>query len=515
MLSHLDGGLDRPASVALLGHLDSCIACRAEYKCLQTLHRDLEEIGAGIAGNVPQVDLVDTVMEAVQRTKQTRRVAAPSKHPAFRRRFAFAGWMGLAAAAVLVVCIAGYHLAQGPSATPVPSQAKVQAPHKASVPLEQVAKSPSGKDSAPSKAKFDEIKRLLTEESSLAMPGEAMAAKGGKMPDFEEISVAEILALRRTAATDSDPDARQEARATLSAWASLTEDRARVLAESPEASIEAKVGAAQALPAPEAERILLAAVQASPEDPYLRSELAKAYEAQPGKQAQATDQLLDLNRLDPNNALNQYKLASTLMRQGDTNGAAAALDHARSLESINTYAFESDASREKALEASGMSSDAARALTALTAGMNQYVALAELAGKLLDKGRHAEEQGNLSYAKTVYESVNVMGSQVSDSSVLSTQRMAGLDIQSSAIDSLFRLFTLQGAVNALQALTQQVNQLAQSYDEILKFFEGVNAFFLGNITENVLRVAADFIHQFGDLDLLDHIGNFQAAPAKP
>jgi hypothetical protein len=93
--------------------------------------------------------------------------------------------------------------------------------------------------------------------------------------------------------------------------------------------------------------------------------------------------------------------------------------------------------------------------------------------------------------------------------------MAGLDIQSSAIDSLFRLFTLQGAADAVQALTEQVNQLAQSYEGILRFFEGVNAFFSGNVTENVLRATADFIHQFGDLNLLGHIGDFSAAPAKP
>ena len=517
MLSHFDGGLDKPAEAALMGHLDMCSACRDEYGCLETLRTDLEAIGEGIAVSLPQVDVVTGVMEAIEQAKHARRVVVSFEPATPRRRLGFLGWMGLgaAAAAILVLWLTGYRLTREPTTGPVLRQARTHVQETAPAPptKPRLAKAPSPKAAPPSKTKFDEIKRLLSEESPLALPGEAVASKGRKEPGLEEITTEEILALRRTAASDPEADARQEARGRLAGWASLTEPQARALADSNDVSVEAKLGAAQVLSPEEAERILLAAVQTSPDDPYLRSELAKAYLAQPDKQAEATDQLIELSELDPENALTQYRIASNLLVQGDLKGATAALDTARSLQSVDTYAAQADASRQRSLEASGMASDAARTLTALTAGMNQYVDLIELAGRLLSQGQRAEDKGNLSSAKDLYESVRVMGTQVADASTLSSERMAGLDIQSSAIDSLFRVLETGNDTAGMQALTQQVNQLADAYTSILQFFDALNSFFSGNVTGNVLQQVSDFILRHGDLNVMDYISSVTSGHA--
>jgi tetratricopeptide (TPR) repeat protein len=347
---------------------------------------------------------------------------------------------------------------------------------------------------------------MMVNEPSLSSFGET-AAKDGKPVNFEKVSVAEILALRKNYASNADAAARQEARARLAALATLSEDKARTVANSSDASIPAKVGAAKSLPASEAERVLLSAIQASPDDPYLRDELAKLYASQPNKQAEATAQLLEESRLDPENALNEYKLASNLMRQGDTAGATEALERAKSLQTVDSYSTSSDASTTESLEASGVSSDVARALTALNSGISQYSDLIELASNLLTDGSQAENEGDATYAKAVYESVRVLGSQISDSTSLSNERMAGLDIQSSALDSLLALAAASGSTDETQTLTSQINSLATAYQEIVKILDGINTFFSGNVSENTLQLISDFVLQYGDLNLLDYLAN--------
>jgi hypothetical protein len=67
-------------------------------------------------------------------------------------------------------------------------------------------------------------------------------------------------------------------------------------------------------------------------------------------------------------------------------------------------------------------------------------------------------------------------------------------------------------VEETQALAQQVNQLAEAYNSILQFFEGVNAFFSGDVTENALQLVSNFILDRGDLNLIDYISSL--APSR-
>lgn len=495
------GALDKQSEAALLGHVETCAACRAEREWFKTLTGDLETLGDTLAGNAPQVDLVNAVMRAVERNQETRAGVVPFKpRPQPRRSRTFA-WLGLATAAaavVLILWVSGYRITPPTEPAPAPIQAKAPVPEEQpGSPARQGTQVAANKEIGPSKAKYEEAKRLLPGDLYMRPP-ENVSKKGSDTGDLKDLTANEVLELRKRAVADP------EARAQLAEWATLTEKKAREMLQDAGVSREAKIGAGQALPPGEALPLLLAAVQASPNDPYLRSELAKAYAAQPGGAGKAAEQLMHLSALDPNNALIQYRLASNLFSQGDIQGATAALQRAASLDEADTYAREAEAYREQALAASGVRPDTARTLTALTTGTSQYSDLIALGNQLLQFGKESEQQGDLNLAQQVYEAVQGLGATLSGSSTLSTERLAGLDIQSSAIDLLSRIFSLQGLGQEMNALAQQTQGLVSAYDAIAEFFDQINALFSGNISQNVLKFIVDFILQNGDVNLLDY-----------
>jgi len=463
MLFLLEGALDRQAKAALLGHYDTCAACREVFERLQCLCADLKAIGDLRREQAPRVDVVEAVMNAVARTKAVERAVVPFEPRSAAKRSRTAAWFGLlaAAAAVLVLWFSVYRITrEAPTAPP-----QARAPQEQPVaPPQQVRPkiAPPGKP-ASSKANFDEIKRLMTDVLYMR-PTETEAKQGSDSTDIKDLTVAGVLALRRAAV--SNPNAR----AQLAQWASLTAERARAIAESKGASLDAKVGASQVLLPAEAERILVAAVKASPEDPHLRNELAEAYSAQPEKAAQAAAQLMELSNLDPGNALAQYKLASNLFSQGDVEGATAALERARASEQASVYTQESNQDRQQALQASGAKSEVARVLTGVTAGTDQYFQILELGRQLLDHGKQAEQQGDLPTARQFYESARTFGAQIADSSNLSSEQLGGLDVQGAALDSLSQLSMQPGSAVNPDTITEQVNALVEAYNTIAAFF---------------------------------------------
>jgi tetratricopeptide (TPR) repeat protein len=339
-----------------------------------------------------------------------------------------------------------------------------------------------------------------------AKPGEAQDGEGeGALAETEDVTLENVLAARRAAITDP------KSLAQLTEWATLSEAKARELVQDKNVSLEAKVGAAGNLPPAEAQRILLAAVQKSPDSPYLHDALAKAYAADPAKAAEATSQLQELSSLDPNNALVQYKLAANLFGQGDVQGGAAALERARSLEQASPYTQEADTYREQALTASGVAPSAARALTALTSGTTQYPDIVGLGAQLLQYGKDTEQSGNLDLARQIYESVQTFGRQVAVGTNQSVEHLAGLDIQSAAVDALAQLFTFLGAKPELDALTTQTQDLVTAYSAIVQFFQSLDAFF-AQLPQELVQMVTDFILQFGDLGVLDQFPS--AAPAQ-
>ena len=493
----LEGALGRQEHAALLGHMETCAACRAEYAALQTLRTDLEAIGESVRKHIPQVDLMDGVMHAVARAKARHMDAKPNvvllERPRRMRRVWAAGWLGLtaAAAAVLLLWFSGYRLIWEPAP---PASHQASAPVQPTPAPSKAAVSAKPGSTAPGSAQFEEINRWLAEDL-YARPPVSEPTEETAPPDIKDLTVADVLALRRAAV--SSPDAR----AHLAQWASLTQEKAREVAAAEGASLDAKVGASQVLPPAEAQRILLAAVQKSPTDPYLRNELAKAYTAQSESSPEATQQLTELGNLDPTNAWSQYKLASNLFSQGNTEAAIAALERARSIEQADPYTLDAEAARHQALQASGANSEVARLLTALTEGMSQYMEIISLGTQLINYGRTAQEQGDATTARQIYESTHTFGAQVAATSPVASDQLGGLDVQSASLDSLNQLLGENASSQDLDWLSAQIRNLENAYTTLADFFQSVNEFFSTTLPDAVVQAITDFILQNGDIHL--------------
>jgi tetratricopeptide (TPR) repeat protein len=499
MIALTEGALEPRAERALLSHLENCAACRQEYKWYRIASTGLTALGAEQAAKTPPVDLVAGVIEAVANLKAAEpRVISFDEQARARRRPPLL-WFGAVAAAAAVLLFlwgSGFRVIREPmqpSATQITQQTPKPVPHPPAHKTKP-AKTPANRGS--DEAKLKDLQRQL-QHLAPQKPGEAGEGEGeGGLDVAEDVTLENVLAARRAAITDP------KSLAQLTEWATLSEAKARELVQAKDVSLDAKVGAAGNLPSAEAERILLAAVKKSPDSPYLHDALAKAYAADPAKSAEAASQLQDVSSLDPNNALAQYKLAANLLGQGDIQGGTAALDRARSLEQASPYTQDADAYREQALTASGVTPSAARALTALTSGTTQYPDLVGLGAQLLQYGKDSEQSGNLDLARQIYDSVLTFGRQVSAGTNQSAERLAGLDIQSAAVDSLAQLFTFLGAKPELDALTSQTQDLVTAYSAIVQFFQSLDGFF-AQLPQELIQMVADFILQFGDLGLLD------------
>jgi hypothetical protein len=181
------------------------------------------------------------------------------------------------------------------------------------------------------------------------------------------------------------------------------------------------------------------------------------------------------------------------------------------LEQASVYTQESNQDRQQALQASGAKSEVARVLTGITSGTDQYFQILEVGRQLLEYGKQAEQQGDLYTARQFYESARTFGAQVADSSNLSSEQLGGLDVQSAALDSLSQLSEQVGSGMNPDTLTEQVNALVQAYNTIVILFEGLSAFFSGNISEDLLRLIANFILQNGDIDLVEYFAHSSGA----
>ena len=491
MLDLLDGTAEASMAADVARHEEVCEDCRETYQWVRTSSVDLTALGDSIRRDTPGVDLVDSVMRAVARTKAT-----PPQVIRFEPRLArsrigasawFAGLATAAAAVVLVVWLSGYRLTNvsDPSMPALQARGGVQ---KTPVLL-------AAKDRLrPSKTRLEDVQRLL--------PGGAKrsAEKAGlealKRPELKGVTAEDILSLRRGAS--SDPGAL----AQLNQLASLAEDLARELVAADGTPTDAKIGASRALPATEAERVLLAALKESSDNPYLHSELAKLYSKDPSTLSKADAELEKLSASDPGNALTQYRLAANKLSQGDMEGASVALERAQELSDADTYSREAAKYQEEALKASGMEPTTARVTAALTAGTQEYADLTALGAQFVDSGRAYEEKDELDSAQFAYASAQNLGGNVAQTSQFATERLAGLDIQSEALSSLAALVGAQNVPQAVEVVSTQTQGLINAYNGIIELFESMDTFFSGNIPQNLLLMIADFLLQQGDSSLL-------------
>ena len=487
--------LGQEAEPSLLAHIRTCPDCAAEYAWLVSLCRELEVLGDAAVKTAPVVDLTDNVMKAVARLKRPRLVEIAPARP--RRRFGQVWWVvataAAAAALVAAVWIAGYRVSR-PQA---PSLA-VQTPGRQVVPKGEGA---------------DTLKLARTAES----PAEPVAASpfqklidemrpsGGAPPDVvpetqASLNVHDVLAARKDAVTNP------AARLQLARWAEVAAEKARQLAANPDLAMAAKIGAAESLPPEEAEKILLAAVEADPDNPYLRSALGNTYSEQADGAPKAAAEFAAQAQLDPNNALAYYQLAASLFAQGDPEGATNALETAKTLAEAHPYTQQAAGYQQQALAESGVAEEVARLLVALTAGASQYGQLMGLGSQLIDYGKYYEQNGQTDLAEQIYNSVRIFGEQLAGNAVFANELLAGLDIQREAISVLSGLVEFMQQPDNVELLARQSENLFDALNSIGSFFTSLNDFFRNELGINVIGAFVDFVLGNGDLDVLDFLG---------
>ncbi|NIA16380.1 MAG: hypothetical protein GWP08_20155 [Nitrospiraceae bacterium] len=471
---------------------------------------DLEAIGDAMVDDLPPVDLVASVMGRVEQLKLTEAEDPPSnvvplKRPEAAKRLQGVRWLwpaagaGVAVAAMLLLWVSGYRVTRLGDPPQVPQVAQAPDPEAVEAPELHVAAAPT-QETAIARTAFDEAKSQLPDFAALPRWNGNGAANGG-VASVEPLSIDDVLAARRAAITDP------ESRSQIAQWASLTEDKARALVASANASLDAKVAAAEALSAEEAQPVLLAAAQAVPDNPYLRYRLASSYGEQdtPEASVEAIAQLEVASELDPDNALAQYRLAAELFKQGDTQASLAALADAATMTGVNVYTAEAAAYQEQAMVESGLDPSVARLLAAFTAGSQQYTDLVDLGTQLLQFGRDQEALGDMAAAQQVYEAVYGMGTQVYADAAFSAEQLAGLDIQHAATDALAGFFEFLNMPEDIAALTERTLELVQAFGGIGEIFGQLDDLFQQALNSEFLMTIADVILGQGDLNLFDNL----------
>ncbi len=506
LIALLSEELEGEARAALQAHLEGCPGCRDEYRALAVLAEDLEAIGQARTAGLPEVDLVDAVLSAVRHEASrppadTPRVV-PFERPARRADRRRLSWSyaaaGMAAAAVLVLYIAGYRITR-PAEQPQPTTQ-----------VERPASTHTSPDQGTQQARIQETQTALTAlQELIPPPARGDAEPTETMDAVAALTIDDVLTARREALTD--PESREQ----IAQWASLTADKARAIINDAQASDEAKAAAAEALPPDERTSALAAAANSAPANSYLRYRLATAYakSTDPERRRQAVAELDTAVSLDPQNALFQYELAAQLFQNGDMAGALAALDAARQLEGASAYSSDAALNQQQALMASGLPEDMAGILAAFTAGSRQYAELVALGEQLLQYGQEQEALGQVDIAQQIYEAVNQFGSQVTDNATYSGEALAGLDIQNSAIEILSGLVSFLQQPQNLAFITESTTQLAQALTSVGEFFQNLDGLFQQPMDSDLITWLTDSLLQNGDLGIFEDLAaRGQATP---
>ena len=490
------------AEPSLLAHIRACPACGAEYTWLTSLCRELEAVGDAAVRTAPAVDLTHDVMKAVARMKQPHLVElAPARA---RRRFGQAWWIAAsaasAAAIVATIWIAGYRVTR-----PVTPSVAVNTPATPVAPQDNDASRFNVAGVAefqPGDAEASPFQKLIDTMRPGADSAENSAADvmAGTQAS---LNINEVLAARKDAVTNP------ASRLQLARWAELSAQKARELAANEATSMDARVGAADSLPPEEAEKILLAAVAADPNNPYLRYQLGNLYGEDAGAASKAAGEFAAQAQLDPNNALAYYQLAANLFAQGDAQGASSALETAQTLTGAHPYTLEDAGYHEQALTESGVGEEVARLLVALTAGTSQYGDLVGLGNNLLDYGKYYEQNGQPELAEQVYNSVRIFGEQLANNSTFANELLAGLDIQREAVTVLSGLVEFIQEPGNADMLAQSGEQLVNTLNMIGGFFTSLNEFFQHDLGADVVGAFVDYVLESGDLGALDFLTGLQ------
>lgn len=518
----LEGTLSQEEAEQVRKAMEAAEAAKAEYAWLARAAEDFHAISENIVRDAPEIDVLDGVMQAVQKVDESARIV--ERQHVRKPRPSFALWGGLALAAAVVLIIAGLVFEWGVFAPVQPVGPPVaQRPDTHEQPDESMVAVIPPAESEPDSFgnAMQQLAHNVTQKlDASAKHGNQHEFLATAAPNVSKVTQDEVVSLRQAAITDPQAWGRLHRMATLDA-----ETAEKVLAN-PDATPDAIVGVAASLPDEEARQWLVTAVgRMDQQKPYARLALAETYVPDPvstTKSAEEPPTLFDgmsaedlqaflgeiaaLQEADPQNALFDALRAGALFRMGDAEAALAALESLRGKEFATAYGLEAARSRQEALTAAGMSEEAAQMLSAVLAGSDEYNMLCSLARELLETGQAYEDQGDTDVAQQVYEATQQLGEQVSDGALLSEEALAGVDIQRMALEELEGLHASGNFVGDLGRLTNSAVQLVQQINDLgqvlgildQQFMSAGDSAFWGELSEQILEL--------GDLML------FQAMP---
>ncbi|MFP4173400.1 MAG: hypothetical protein ACLFV4_10860 [Candidatus Hydrogenedentota bacterium] len=502
----LEGRLDRPSRHAT-AHVQACEHCYREYEGLLGLAQALERLGDSWLLSAGKVDLRDAVMERVAKGERARPVAPqPTGGKSAPPRYW--NWLLPAAAALLALGIWGLTLTLEEETDPPPAAPVITQEPAPEIEEESEVEIAQHDDPSIRPSLTDDMRDLERMrprlEDAPRHPESEEEPPAPETGEAEELTMEEVLELRRKAITD------EEARDQLELWASLSPEEARALAARPDVSAAALVGASKSLSGEEQEQLLLAAAEEYPEDPAVRLSLAQHYAERMDEEPQqayeqGAIQLAELRELDPGNAVTYYMEAKMLMERGNVEGALSSLETAAELDHASTYSLESAIHQEQALRESGMSPEVARTLTAMTGGSEEYSFLQNVGSELLRYGEQFIDSGNPQAAEQIFNAVLQFGGQIENGANFAREQLAALDLQRTALGNLEDVYQFLDASRELTDLNPQIVSLMEGFENLREFFDAMDRMFHAGVDEEFMLEVADYIMQAGDIELFHHL----------
>jgi len=458
----------------------------------------LESVGKELREKTPTVEIVEPVMESVAEEQKTLAQnvipfrSRPRVQTALPRRSAARTWaFRLAAVLLLSVALAGawvvYREDNGTTTVGSGTKKAMQVkPVTGKVVVgKNTIKAIPQKYGTKSDGRYEKLTR----------PTNAITLDVKLENALGSLSLDKVLEAKKDALANKTGAAEK-----LAAWGNLTAEEARRLLEEGGLSTAAMLGAIQALPQEEAANYLRNAVEKSPDDPYLRYLLARNLMSNPASRTEANAQIAAMKDLGGNNALPYYMDAGAKLSDGDINGALLAMDLGAGLETANPYGLESAQNRSAALEAGGMAADVARFLAATNAGQAEYNDLMGMGQQLLEYGQQYEAVKDYETANTIYNAVQTLGTQVQEGATLANERLAGFDLQMSALDAVSRVADVLKTPEGMQLIANSYNALAGNLTTFMDYLVGMGSL-LGSVPSSQAGSLGQQILTQGDLSL--------------
>lgn len=289
----------------------------------------------------------------------------------------------------------------------------------------------------------------------------------------------------------------------LASWATLTREQAAELLGKAGVSNEAVIGASQFLAVEDALAVLQAAVDNSPDDPYLRYALANRFQ-ETSDLAGYQRTLNEWRESDPENAMPYYLESQMMMAQGDIDGAMLAMNTGTTLPGASTYASNSARYHAAALEASGYDRETARYLAASTAGSTEEAQYRSVSDGLMNRARELESQGQYEAAADLYDAVRVYGEQLLAGADIPQTQLVALQIQQDAVSAMMA-FQEVWTPETMAALSTMATSVLTGITELTNVLSDLTNFLMSDDMRQVLDYTDAILS--GNFDQLLNLGN--------